>query len=66
MARSTYIYILYDPYAPNAGIAGAFTIKHEVIKFWRDHMQSDPRAWMDRVRDGENFVSARPVEGWQE
>ncbi|ESZ33874.1 hypothetical protein X733_13865 [Mesorhizobium sp. L2C067A000] len=63
VARSTYIYILYDPDSlyPHA----CFTVKHEAVTFWKRNLSSDPRVTMERTRDGQPIYKSDIVEGWQ-
>ena len=53
MARSSYIYVLFDL---SGKLCGAFTVKHEMQKA-RDSFRYDTTVW--RFRDG---VLSEPVE----
>jgi hypothetical protein len=49
MARSSYIYIFQT--IDNKPLA-AFTVKHEAITFWENHLDSDPTYVLLRIYDG--------------
>lgn len=51
MARSTYIYLLYQRIGTRLIVIGAFTVKYEMIDWVRKHI--GPGYMYKRMRDGE-------------
>ena len=51
MARSTYIYLLYQRMDTRLKVIGAFTVKYEMNDWVRKHI--GPRYLYKRMRDGE-------------
>lgn len=61
MARSKYIYTLYNGRAPLAH----FTVKYEAVRYWRMKLGRNPSITLERSPDGGSTEKSVIVRDWQ-
>lgn len=61
MARSKYIYTLYEDFQALAH----FTVKHEAVAYWERKLNKNPAITMERSQDGGPVEKAVVIHDWQ-